>query len=581
MEEDSLTLFKFPIKSEHCDEEENVYFYVPLETEEGTNIVQAIKEEIIEELPVLEEVEIDAQGNEKAIIGDYVELREEILSPAFDKHKSKASKKEVKVILLQRIPVENEGEQEVFLCPQCNKYFNSQQELMKHQQGHIKVGKHLCYVCGKSFDKLKNFQRHMQTRCENPFSCSNCSLRFKTGVALKIHTYTTHIARRSLECPFCYRRFSKRNILKGHIVCHIGGEPFKCSYCVKTFHGSWLLKSHLKEEHIESTKTDLKCCDCNQYFTSENILIEHLKHHSVVRSNLCHICGKVLGSEVILAKHMALHFNNKKWSCGVCQKRYFRETKLRNHMRRHSVLRPFRCTLCGVRFANEGNLKHHAQTHLNVKRHQCKNCGKIFNQKQSLNYHTKKCNYAFSVESRQCAICNTFVSDMDCSLIEHLRRHESDQNKKGKKPPILCPICSRPVHSKEYLKLHMNSHSGIKPFACEKCDRCFSTPSNLLRHKEIHSEVKQFLCSMCGRRFSQKQTLSAHIRSHLGIKRYQCQICERRFSESRSLKRHLARHDTPIKEPENIFQCTGCEQKFYCEETVLEHIQICQESEDI
>lgn len=576
MEEESLTSYKFPIKTENCDEADNVYFYVPLETAQGANIVHTIKEEVIEELPVVEEVEIDAEGNEE-IRGEYTELREEILSPALDKHKSKALKKEVKVILLQRIPVENEGDQEVFPCSICNNFFYSQEELLKHQQCH----KHLCYVCGKSFEKLKNFQRHTQMCCKNPFGCSKCSLSFKNSNALKIHVYTTHIARRSLECPFCYRRFSKRDILKGHIVCHIGGEPFKCSYCVKSFNGAWLLKHHLKEEHIESTKSDLKCCDCNQYFSSEKILIDHIKYHSVVRSNLCHICGKVLGSEIILAKHMALHFNNKKWSCGVCQKRYFKESKLRNHMRKHSVLRPFRCTICGVRFANEANLKRHTQIHIKVKRHQCKNCDKVFNQKQSLNYHVKKCNYVFSLELQQCAVCATFVSEMDCSLVEHLRRHEKDHHtKKGKKPPILCPICSRPVHSKEYLKLHLNSHSGIKPFSCEKCDRCFSTPSNLLRHKEIHSEVKQFLCSMCGRRFSQKQTLSAHIRSHLGIKRYQCQICERRFSESRSLKRHLARHDAPTKEPENIFQCTGCEQKFYSEETVLEHIQICQESGD-
>lgn len=585
MEEDTGT---FNQQSENNEGSENVYFYVPFKSEEGIDSAPGItiKGEVIEELPVVEEVEIDTEGTAE-VVSEFVdikpknkneELKKEHVPDIIPENQPNSTKRnELKVILLQRIPVESNLENQVFLCQKCNCYFKSYDELLKHDATHV-LENHLCYVCGKSFRKFKMYEKHMQFRCGKPFKCNNCTLRYEKENELKSHFFKTHVARRSLECPFCYRRFSRRDILKGHVVCHVGGEPFKCTLCSKSFYGSWQLKSHYKDDHEVDKHSNTKCFDCNLVFPSEKHLMAHLKNHLQPKPILCHICGKILASEEMLSTHMGTHFSNHKWHCASCPKSFNKETMLKNHMRKHFIDRPFLCNVCGKGFGSVAHLSRHSQIHSKDNVFKCTNCKKEFNQKQSLSYHLKKCNYARSLESQTCYRCGISFEQMDCSFSEHIKNHEQldRQAKRDRKKPIKCPLCLKVVHCEKYLKLHMNSHSGLKPFPCEVCKRSFSTPGNLLRHKEIHTEVKQFLCSMCGRRFHQKQTLSNHIRSHLGIKRYQCQICDRRFSEGRSLKRHISRHEAEAESHENVYQCTGCDQKFYTEESVLEHIQTCQ-----
>lgn len=54
------------------------------------------------------------------------------------------------------------------------------------------------------------------------------------------------------ECPYCRKRFSATNNLRGHLVHHTGIKEFVCQICRKEFRYKQDLKKHLEKCAAES-----------------------------------------------------------------------------------------------------------------------------------------------------------------------------------------------------------------------------------------------------------------------------------------------------------------------------------------
>ncbi|KAF8895682.1 hypothetical protein CPB84DRAFT_1782189 [Gymnopilus junonius] len=56
-----------------------------------------------------------------------------------------------------------------------------------------------------------------------------------------------------------------------------------------------------------------------------------------------------------------------------------------------------------------------------------------------------------------------------------------------------CSYCGKIFNRPSSLKIHLNSHLGLKPFACpvEGCGRCFSVLSNMRRHTRVHQTAAE------------------------------------------------------------------------------------------
>ena len=140
----------------------------------------------------------------------------------------------------------------------------------------------------------------------------------------------------------------------------------------------------------------------------------------------------------------------------------------------------------------------------------------------------------------------------------------------------------------------------IKKFFCFKCNKIFFNKHSLQQHiKFIHQRVNVFKCPYknCEKIFKNKLRLKVHINSHLGIKNFKCEICEKKFAEKGTLITHYITHsknfdkkcdlcnykcttDTLLKfhykkkhNLNEIFQCEICKSKFAKKVELRHHIK--------
>ncbi|XP_001639755.2 zinc finger protein 79 [Nematostella vectensis] len=123
--------------------------------------------------------------------------------------------------------------------------------------------------------------------------------------------------------------------------------------------------------------------------------------------------------------------------------------------------------------------------------------------------------------------------------------------------PKNCHVCGKSYARLSTLRLHMRTHSGVKPYQCMVCLKSFTQAANLTAHFRIHSGEKPFRCRVCGRQFSQSSSVTTHMRTHNGERPYKCKVCNKAFADSSTLTKHVRTHTG-----EKPYQCEICHQRF-------------------
>lgn len=98
--------------------------------------------------------------------------------------------------------------------------------------------------------------------------------RFKSWFNRHISTHDPA----NFQCNYCPKVFKRKDTLREHISCHVGGRVFQCIECVKKFSNRRNLNAHKKMIH---NSDPIKCPKCQNYYADKRQLRYHnLRKHT-------------------------------------------------------------------------------------------------------------------------------------------------------------------------------------------------------------------------------------------------------------------------------------------------------------
>lgn len=248
------------------------------------------------------------------------------------------------------------------------------------------------------------------------------------------------------------------------------------------------------------------CDQCGRSYRHAGSLVNHKNSHKT-GEYYCALCNNTYSNQLAMKNHLRIHFSVKRYHCQECGKAFRGNKQLLNHT----------CSTTKRKAAARGKVRGHKQE----KDLKCKHCRLVFPDKELLEGHT---------------CCKETVPDS--VPLGNVDGDTESMALEKEERPFKCNICSRSYRHAGSLLNHKNTHK-TGHFTCSFCAKPFSNPMALRNHTRIHTQKKKYVCPTCGKAFRLSSILYNHQKIHArGITHYSCQTCGKRFQGKSGLKRH-------------------------------------------
>ncbi|XP_014249120.1 zinc finger protein 883-like isoform X2 [Cimex lectularius] len=420
-----------------------------------------------------------------------------------------------------------------------------------------------CPTCNKHFDDEKKLERHQLIHSQDgPFPCDYCEMSMSDKAELRLHWRQEHAGSNCHMCQTCGESFVNREHLLKHHLRHDKVKPYRCSEpsCKKAFSYRSDLRKHLvihtaftrstnlnKHARVHSGRRPFSCGECDKMFATRGDLIRHSFIHTGVKPYSCPICCLSFNRKDKLTRHEKLHKEQRAHMCNICPTSFNRKEELTKHIQFHHFLPPSSyeedSTETGSQRENEKYSDENGGDHLEFPERVSEDTEDVVINVDPLNWTETK---------HQCQMCDRSFKTIE-DLTKHKASHEKSRN-------FICEICFKGFHQRRELVRHSLTHTGFKPFSCETCGKAFSRRDKLTRHMRTHIMPKRTskaiykeppTCEICLKVLSSPHELSRHILTHSFFKPYQCNYCTSSYCRKDKLVKHIRNiHSEQIPENE-------------------------------
>lgn len=453
------------------------------------------------------------------------------------------------------------------------------------------------------------------------FTCQRCESEFETKFALHSHLLREHDQKDALECDKCGRKFKRDSSFQKHLLQHIEkrevdwkctGDGIRHSFpstderleqvsssstseqaedssqsvqiskpIEKTVKEPKLSKKKNKTSKVRSKQKTRQlstylCHRCSTYFTSLNLLNDHLDTHSteeILQINKCKECKRYFESAFELRLHvMEIHLFLKQFQCSACEVSFRKEEQslLGQHLELHLAdnssnwtnivdgicidgkdvtkyediftSNESSCELCAEKFYIKSNFDEHVRCMHSENEHElrCPQCDTVFDKLQvglpleslllnsDYSFHSQ-CYFAHQLEHRRvgATIIETDMNVLVTNLNSYIEEQFAYDERENPSNPYKCSICHTDRNSLFEIRRHVRERhvyktlpQPIKPnlqekFTCNICGMVIKRNS-FRTHLMTHTDIKTHECTTCGKTFRTSFAKITHERLHTG-----------------------------------------------------------------
>lgn len=317
---------------------------------------------------------------------------------------------------------------------------------------------------------------------------------------------------------------------------------FRCDYCMKIFKYLYELRVHMKIHNgsklpggtTSGTASSNKIVDKSIAHTPSTTLVlpevttpppaKRVRHPSIdedvaelanapLPEHQCTKCDKCFRTEELLKVHIETHKTDEDVtqarSCKVCFKTFKCELNLVSHIKKHHLYESY----VTEQQQQQGSTPATSTSSSTVNDKPQSPDSSSNDGAGTAESGAEGSGTSTSGGERRCEICALTFNcpyKLEKHVLTHFKNNEAVAFVPSADRPYKCTECHKRFKRKDYLLIHIRTHTGERRHKCDLCSSAFVHPSNLITHRKLHSNERPFKCDLCSAAFKLYAGLKIH-----------------------------------------------------------------------